>query len=64
MSDPAIILTSDTTRIVWSCMKVQLKVAIFTNMVDWPRKLMEPWASNMSNREYLRNMVEFMPSRL
>jgi hypothetical protein len=32
--------------------------------VDWMRKVMELRASNMSNREYLRNMVEFMPSRL
>ncbi len=44
---PAILATSDTTRIVWSCMKVQLKVVISTNMVDWMRKVMELWASNM-----------------
>ena len=50
---------------VWSWMKKQLsETSTASNMVDWKREVTELWVLRMSNSQYLRNLVESMPTRL
>ena len=50
---------------VWKGMKDQLKqFTTVTNIEDWKREITQLWVTKMSDSQYLRNLVESMPSRL